>query len=156
MNSIFGIVFIVLLVIVGYSMGFGVNLKKWYGWIQVLSGFLLGLLMGQNQAERFILGVFFGAMTILLGPIAWKRRQLADEVANARVRLPSYLNRIRRRHDCPRCGSPLPRFRIPTSVPQLMYGGSTCKQCGCEVDSTGHDPAIGCESENEFVQSAFL
>jgi hypothetical protein len=127
----------VLLVIVGYSMGFGVNLKKWYGWLQVLSGFLLGLLMGQNLAERLIAGVFFAVLTIWLGPLAWKRLHL--EVVNARDRWPSYLNLMRRRHNCPRCGSPLPRFRIPTSVPQLMYGGSTCKQCGCEVDSTGHE-----------------
>jgi hypothetical protein len=44
-------------------------------------------------------------------------------------------------HNCPRCGSPLPRFRIATSVRQLLYGGSTCKQCGCEVDINGHEIA---------------
>ncbi|SRR6266498_1550095 len=137
MNSIFGIIIILLIAIFGYSMGFGVNLKKWTGWLQVLSGFLLGSLMGQNLAERLMAGVFFGTMAIWLGPIVWKRRiQAADEVTNARDR---FLNGMRRRYNCPRCGSPLPRFRIPTSVPQLMYGGSTCKQCGCEVDSTGRE-----------------
>ena len=129
MDSIFGVVFIILLVIISYSMGFGVNLKKWYGWAQVLSAFLLGLLMGQNLAERLITGVFFATMTIVLGPIAWKRRHAANDFANG----------VRRRHNCPRCGSPLPRFRIPASMHQLLYGGSTCKQCGCEVDSTGHE-----------------
>jgi hypothetical protein len=138
MNNIFSIIFIVLMAIVASSMGFGVNLKKWYGWLQVLSGFLLGLLMGQNLAERLIAGVFFAVMTIWLGPIAWNRLH-SDDAANARDSLAIYLNRMRRRHTCPRCGSPLPRFRIPTSVPQLMYGGSTCKQCGCEVDSAGHE-----------------
>jgi hypothetical protein len=124
------------MIIVALSMGFGVNLKKWYGWAQVLSGFLLGFLMGQNLTERMISGLFFGLLTLWLGPIAWKRRQAAEEVANSWNRL---LNGLRRTYNCPRCGSPLPRFRIPTSVPQLMYGGSTCKQCGCEVDNTGHE-----------------
>jgi hypothetical protein len=123
-------------VVSAYSVGFGVNLKKWYEWLQVLSGFLLGLLMEQNLAERLIIGVFFAVVIILFGPIAWKRQQATDEVANARDR---FLNGMRRSHNCPRCGSPLPRFRIPTSVHQLLYGGATCKQCGCEVDGAGHE-----------------
>jgi hypothetical protein len=139
MNSIFGIILIVLLVVSGYSIGFGVNLKTGQGWLQVLSGFLLGLLMGQNLAERLIAGVFLAGWIILLGPIAWKRHQAAKELLNARGSSLSYLERLRRRHNCPRCGSLLPRFRIPNSVPQLLYGGTTCKQCGCEIDSTGHE-----------------
>jgi hypothetical protein len=125
------------MLIVSFSMGFGVNLKKWYGWVQVFSGFLLGFLMGQELAERWILAIFIGLLTLGFGPIAWKRRQqAAEEVANSLNRL---LIGTRPLNSCPRCGSPLPRFQIPTSVPQLMYGGSTCRQCGCEVDNTGHE-----------------
>ena len=139
MPKLFSYLFPVLLLIFGFSVGFGVNLKKWYGWAQVLACFLLGWLMAwssPNIIEGLGLGTFFAILTILLGPIAWKRRQVADDVANARGR---FWDGMRRRYNCPRCGSPLPRFRIPTSVRQLLYGGSTCKQCGCEVDSAGHE-----------------
>lgn len=34
-----------LTLIYGYSVGFGVNLKKWYGWIQIFAGFLFGLFL---------------------------------------------------------------------------------------------------------------
>jgi hypothetical protein len=61
------------MIIFGLSMGFGVNLKKWYGWAQVLSGFLLGISMGQNLVEKMISGIFFALLTIWLGPMAWNR-----------------------------------------------------------------------------------
>jgi hypothetical protein len=78
MPNLFPYIFPPLLLIVGLSIGFGVNLKKWYGWIQVLAGFLLGWLMAwpsQNVTERIISGTFFAVLIILLGPIALKRRQ---------------------------------------------------------------------------------
>jgi hypothetical protein len=78
MPKLFPYLFPLLLLICAFSMGYGVNLKKWYGWAQVLAGFLLGWLMGwpsQNVTERIILGTFIAVMTILFGPIAWKRRQ---------------------------------------------------------------------------------
>ncbi len=141
MLNIFPFLFPLLLIMFGFSIGFGVNLKKWYGWTQVLASFLFGWLMAWSSpkvTERLILGIFFAVLTISLGPIAWQRRQVADEVVDARAR---FLNGLRRSHNCPRCGSSLPRFRIPTSVRQLLYGGSRCKQCGCEVDRTGHEIA---------------
>jgi DNA mismatch repair protein MutH len=82
MNSLFDLLFALLftLLILAFalSMALGVNMKKWYGWLQVLSGFLLGSLMGspttQDLAGRIILGIFFGVITMWLGPIAWRRR----------------------------------------------------------------------------------
>ena len=65
---------ILLMIIFGLNMAFGANLKKWYGWAQVLSGFLLGFLMGHNLAERMISGIFFALLTMWLGSIVWKRR----------------------------------------------------------------------------------
>ena len=35
---------------------------------------------------------------------------------------------------CPRCGARLPRFRKPASFHQVLWGGWTCRGCGCEVD----------------------
>ncbi len=76
MPKLFPYLFPLLLLIVGFSIGFGANLKKWYGWTQVLASFLLGWLIAwpsQNVTERIILGAFFAVLTILLGPIAWRR-----------------------------------------------------------------------------------
>lgn len=38
---------------------------------------------------------------------------------------------------CPGCGASLPRFRIPASLRQALWGGQTCSVCGCEVDARG-------------------
>src|ERR1035437_5569396 len=38
---------------------------------------------------------------------------------------------------CPRCHSRAPFIRIPTSWRQAMWGGWTCKSCGCEMDKWG-------------------
>jgi len=78
MPNIFPYLFPLLLLICSFSIGFGVNLKKWYGWAQVLASFLLGWFIGwpiQNVNESIILGTFFAILTLLLGPIAWRRRQ---------------------------------------------------------------------------------
>ena len=40
---------------------------------------------------------------------------------------------------CPRCGETLPKFRKPTSLRQTLWGGWTCKKCGCEVDKWGKE-----------------
>jgi hypothetical protein len=39
--------------------------------------------------------------------------------------------------NCPRCQIPLPQVRLPTSFRQMMWGGWTCKSCGCEMDKWG-------------------
>ncbi len=39
--------------------------------------------------------------------------------------------------DCPGCGKPLPTLRKPTSLRQLLFGGWTCGECGCEVTGRG-------------------
>lgn len=76
MNSFLNWMFIFLLIVYSISMGSGINLKKWYGWVQVLSGFVLGLLMGsvQNIIASLVLGIFFAVLMILFGPIMWKYR----------------------------------------------------------------------------------
>ncbi len=38
---------------------------------------------------------------------------------------------------CPDCGNPLPKFRKPANKQEALWGGSTCPQCGCQVDRRG-------------------
>ncbi len=66
---------ILSMLIVVLSWTFGVNLNTWFGRAQVLSGFLLGFLMGQNLAERVISGIFIALLTMWLGSIVWKRER---------------------------------------------------------------------------------
>jgi endogenous inhibitor of DNA gyrase (YacG/DUF329 family) len=40
---------------------------------------------------------------------------------------------------CPDCGTPVPRFRNPTSFRQAMWGGWTCAECGTEMDRHGNE-----------------
>lgn len=43
------------------------------------------------------------------------------------------------RADCPRCGTPLPTIRTPSSWREMLWGGWTCPQCGCKVDKYGRE-----------------
>ena len=38
---------------------------------------------------------------------------------------------------CPNCKTILPRNRSANSANQMLFGGWTCKKCGCEVDGFG-------------------
>jgi len=40
---------------------------------------------------------------------------------------------------CPRCGTIFPKFRKPANIRQALWGGWTCKRCGCEVDKWGKE-----------------
>ena len=74
MNDLIASLYILLTIMWALTLVFGANLKKWYGWSQVLVGFLLGFLTGQNLAERMITGIFFALLTLWLGSMVWKRR----------------------------------------------------------------------------------
>jgi hypothetical protein len=76
MNVLFNLMLILLALIFAISLTFGTNLKKWYGWAQVVCGFLLGVLVGspQNIAGEIVTGFFFSIWVISLGPMVWKRR----------------------------------------------------------------------------------
>jgi hypothetical protein len=41
------------------------------------------------------------------------------------------------RRKCPNCGEQFPRWRVPASGRQALWGGGTCAKCGCEVDRRG-------------------
>jgi hypothetical protein len=38
---------------------------------------------------------------------------------------------------CPKCGTPAPRVRKPANRRQMLWGGWTCAECGCELDRRG-------------------
>jgi len=44
-----------------------------------------------------------------------------------------------RRTTCPICETPLPKYRIPSTARQTMFGGCNCDRCGCEVDRFGNE-----------------
>lgn len=56
-----------------------------------------------------------------------------------------FLTDILRAVDCPRCAARMPLIRRPNSPRQMLLGGWTCHQCGCEMDRTGR--AIHPESD---------
>ena len=39
--------------------------------------------------------------------------------------------------NCPRCNQLMPVIRIPANRRQLLWGGWTCPNCGCEMDKYG-------------------
>ncbi|MBY0512580.1 MAG: hypothetical protein K2P78_01555 [Gemmataceae bacterium] len=41
--------------------------------------------------------------------------------------------------ECPRCGEPLPAVRKPKNRRQVLWGGWTCDECGCEIDKWGRE-----------------
>lgn len=40
---------------------------------------------------------------------------------------------------CPKCGTPVPLVRAPSSFRQAMWGGCSCRKCGTEIDKWGRD-----------------
>jgi hypothetical protein len=38
---------------------------------------------------------------------------------------------------CPRCNRGIPSVRKPRSLREVLWGGGTCMNCGCEMDKWG-------------------
>src|SRR4051812_48457655 len=38
---------------------------------------------------------------------------------------------------CPRCDQPAPVIRLPGNWRQALWGGNTCRRCGCAYDEWG-------------------
>lgn len=49
---------------------------------------------------------------------------------------------------CPRCDAPLSEVRVPKSLRQALWGGTTCMSCGTEVDKWGRkiEPGLNARS----------
>jgi hypothetical protein len=76
LNIFSNLIFIFLILNFSFAIAFGINLRKWYGWAQLLLGFILGYLMDstQNVLGRIGAGAFIVALMLPLGYITWKRR----------------------------------------------------------------------------------
>ena len=119
-----------------------IRIYRIIGYILAIGGFLLIAAPIPDREETFssLIGrlIFAGIVAFL---VWFRMKKAADEAANAWESFPSSFNRLFNRtkisYDCPQCKSPLPHRRFPTSLTQFLWGGWTCKQCGCEVDSSG-------------------
>jgi hypothetical protein len=40
---------------------------------------------------------------------------------------------------CPRCGGTAGPLRMPRNGTQALWGGRTCKRCGCHMDKWGRE-----------------
>ena len=77
METIYIFFFLFLMLNFSLSLGLvGVNLKKWYSWVQVILGFVSGFFVANNMVQGIVPGVLFAILMIWLGPIVWRRRQL--------------------------------------------------------------------------------
>lgn len=50
---------------------------------------------------------------------------------------------------CPKCGRRMPMIRRPANQTQALWGGWTCKHCGCEMDKYG----VEVSKNGEFADS---
>ena len=39
--------------------------------------------------------------------------------------------------NCPKCDQEQPKIRKPKGFQEIMWGGSTCSNCGCKMDKYG-------------------
>ena len=41
--------------------------------------------------------------------------------------------------NCPQCGEEQSKIRKPKGWNEILWGGSTCKNCGCKMDKFGKE-----------------
>ncbi|WP_146190740.1 hypothetical protein [Polaribacter aquimarinus] len=41
--------------------------------------------------------------------------------------------------NCPKCGIEQPNIRKPKGWTEILWGGNTCKNCGCKTDRFGNE-----------------
>jgi hypothetical protein len=40
---------------------------------------------------------------------------------------------------CPKCDQVQPKVRKPKNIRQVLWGGNTCSNCGCEMNRFGRE-----------------
>ena len=40
---------------------------------------------------------------------------------------------------CPKCNEEQPKIRKPKGWQEILWGGNTCKKCGCKMDRFGNE-----------------
>ncbi|MCP4139641.1 MAG: hypothetical protein GY755_05020 [Chloroflexi bacterium] len=76
-NQIAGYFLIILIIIVSLGLSVGLDFRKWWSWLFVLAGFLLGLVMQvasgndpSTKVEGICLGAFFAVTVLIMGPVS--------------------------------------------------------------------------------------
>ena len=41
--------------------------------------------------------------------------------------------------NCPKCKEEQPKIRKPRGMKEILWGGFTCKSCGCKMDKYGKE-----------------
>jgi hypothetical protein len=78
MDNTFDWIAMFLLIVSSIGLGYGVDLKKWHGWLYVSSGFLFGIMVGlsiESMISGLVTGTFVALLLLWLGPIMLRRRQ---------------------------------------------------------------------------------
>ena len=44
-----------------------------------------------------------------------------------------------KRVNCPKCNAEQPKIRKPKGWQEILWGGNTCKNCGCKMDKHGKE-----------------
>jgi len=44
-----------------------------------------------------------------------------------------------KRLNCPNCKTAQPKVRTPKGWQEILWGGNTCKNCGCKMDRFGNE-----------------
>jgi hypothetical protein len=78
-DTVIPIIEVILIITASIGIGFGVDLKKWHGWLFVLIGFISGYMLGGDitTTSGIVGGVFVALMVLIIGPIQLKRRRIA-------------------------------------------------------------------------------
>ncbi|MBT3339035.1 MAG: hypothetical protein HOA63_04795 [Nitrosopumilus sp.] len=81
-NHIVGIIFAFLLIIIGVGTGIGLDFRKWWSWLIVFAGFLLGFIMSfsnKNEQSKISSGICLGSLISFVvffsGWISWRQRK---------------------------------------------------------------------------------
>jgi hypothetical protein len=81
-GNLLGILFVILLISASVGAGFGLDYKKWWSWLFIFAGFLLGFLMvfsnsGDQKKIPFglCLGSLFGLFVFIGGWISRRHRK---------------------------------------------------------------------------------
>ena len=73
------------------------------------------------------LAIVFGVLTVGVALVAWGTVTKNRWGINLKPNI------------CPRCKAAMPSVRKPQSGRQMLWGGSTCPECGAETDKWGRE-----------------
>lgn len=107
-------------------------------WILIIGG-SLGVVAAAVQAQGIQNGLAGGLFVAgLFAVVTWFRyKKVSRNQEKGHTILVAWWDRLRYPVICERCNATLPKFQMPRSIAQLLWGGWTCPHCGAELDSKG-------------------